>query len=150
MSIISIEDHFIRPRGLYNPKIPTLMIVSGEPMDGKTSLSFVLKTIPKSYYVSLDQITVDKNLPIKSINDMVNKKGFKMSLRSINQFVDEVNNNKIDFINYCYNFIYKRNESFYIFDGIYFTNKDFLDEFIKKFENKYYIWITNRPTIKKQ
>ena len=79
-----------------------------------------------------------------------NKKGFKMSLRSINHFVDEVNNNKIDFINYCYNFIYKRNESFYIFDGIYFTNKDFLDEFIKKFEDKYYIWITNRPTIKKQ
>jgi len=112
-------------------------------------LSFVLKTIPKSYYVSLDQITVDKNLPIKSINDMVNKKGFEMSLKSINHFVDEVNDNKIDFINYCYNFIYKRNESFFIFEGIYFTNKDFLDEFIKKFEDKYYIWVTNRPTIKK-
>jgi hypothetical protein len=149
MSIISIEDHGIRPRGFHRKKMPTLMIVSGEPMDGKTNLSFVLKSIPKSYYVSLDQITVDKNLPIKSINEMVDKKGLEMSLKSINHFVDEVNNNKIDFINYCYNFIYKRNESFFIFDGNYFTNKDFLDEFIKKFGDEYYIWITNRPTIKK-
>ena len=149
MSIISIEDHNIKPRGFNKPKMPTLMIVSGESMAGKTNLSFVLKNIPKSYYVSLDQITVDKNLPIKSINDMVTKTGYGTSLKTINHFMGIVNDNKIDFINYCYDFISIKKEDFFIFDGIYFTNEGFLDEFIKKFEDEYYIWITNRPTIKK-
>ena len=47
----------------YNKK-PTLLIISGESMVGKTTLSFLLKEVKKSYYVSLDQLTLDVNLPI--------------------------------------------------------------------------------------
>jgi hypothetical protein len=140
---MNVNDHVPKPRKNYGKK-PTLVIVTGKSMVGKTSLSVLLKTIPKSYYVSLDQITLDENLPIKNINDLVLEWGYDFSLRSINKFLNMIYDNKGIFINYCFEFILNKSEQFFIFDGVHFTNENFLNEFIKKFEDKYYIWITDR------
>jgi hypothetical protein len=141
---VNIKEHKPKPRKSKDKK-PTIMIVSGDSMVGKTTLSFLLKNVPKSFYVSLDQMTLDENLPIKNINDLVIKLGYDFSSRSIFTFRDEVFKNKKIFIDYCFNFISNQSEEFFIFDGVYFTNKDFFNEFIKKFENKYHIWVTTRP-----
>jgi hypothetical protein len=144
MSTTNIDEHILKPRKCSN-KLPTLVIITGDTMVGKTNLSFLLRGSAKSYYVSLDQITLDEKLPIKNINDMVNRLGYDFSSRSILKFCDEVFKNKTVFIDYCFNFILKRNERLFIFDSVYFTNEDFLNEFIKKFENNYYIWVATRP-----
>lgn len=144
MSITNIDEHILKPRNC-SDKLPTLVIITGESMAGKTNLSFLLRGSAKSYYVSLDQITLDEKLPIKNINDMVNRLGYDFSSRSILKFYDEVFKNKTVFIDYCFDFILKRKESLFIFDGVYFTNDDFLNEFIKKFETNYYIWVATRP-----
>jgi hypothetical protein len=147
MSITNIEEHIPTPRKIYNKK-PTLLIISGESMVGKTTLSFLLRDVKKSYYVSLDQLTLDVNLPIKSINDLVSKFGNDFSARSIFYFCEHVFRNKIIFIEYCFNLILNKKQELFIFDGVYFTNEEFLNEFIKKFEDTYHIWIVNRPTKK--
>jgi predicted AAA+ superfamily ATPase len=137
------EGHIPILRKCYDKK-PTLMIVTGNSMIGKTTLSFLLKSVPKSFYVSLDQMTLDENLPIKNINDLVIELGYKRSSGSIFRFQDEVFKNKKIFIDHCFKFILNQPAQFFIFDGVYFTNNDFLDEFIKKFGDKYYIWVTTR------
>jgi hypothetical protein len=137
-------EHIPIPRKNYGKK-PTLMILSGDSMIGKTNLSTLLKTIPKSFYVSLDQITLDDKLPIKNINHLVLKWGYDFSFRSINKFLDEVYNNQEIFINYCFEFVLNKTEQFFIFDGVHFTNENFLNEFIEKFEDKFHIWVISRP-----
>ncbi len=144
MDVIDLDEHLVILRKCYDKK-PTLMIIKGESMVGKTTLSSLLRGVPKSFYFSLDQVTLDKNLPIKEINDVVEKLGLDFSSRTIINFCNMVFKNKTIFIDYCFKFISNKTSQLFIFDGLYFTNDEFLNEFIKKFENKYYIWVVNRP-----
>jgi hypothetical protein len=137
-------DHPFKPRECLNRK-PTLMILKGESMVGKTNLGFLLKNTPNSYYVSLDQLTLDENLPINRIKNFRNKLGYDFASKSINQFYDIVFKYKLVFIDYCFDFISNKQFDLYLFDSTYFNNEEFLNDFIKKFEDKYYIWVTTRP-----
>ena len=76
---------------------------------------------------------------------MVKKLGYDFSYRSITSFCNDIFKNKTIFIDYCFKFILNKKKELFIFDGFYFTNEEFLNEFVKKFENKYHIWVTMRP-----
>jgi hypothetical protein len=41
--------------------------------------------------------------------------------------------------------VLNKTEQFFIFDGVHFTNENFLNEFIEKFEDKFHIWVISRP-----
>jgi adenylate kinase family enzyme len=132
-------EHIPGPRKA-DKLLPIVLLISGESYSGKSTVSYFLNKSDNIKYFSLDTFTLDKDVPIPSLNYQVKKMG-KEAAQNIHKLEEHVMQSMSIFIEYCYDNIVKLNYDIFIFDGVYFNNTLFLEAFKTKFNKEYKIWL---------
>lgn len=119
--------------------LPIVILIGGKSSSGKSTVSYYLNKADNVKYFSLDAFTLDPNIPIPSLKKKVEDLGENAYLK-IPQLEKYVFDNMDIFIQYCYDVTLAHDSEIFIFDGVYFNNKTFLNLFSSKFKNSYKLW----------
>jgi predicted ATPase len=119
--------------------LPVVILITGKSGIGKSTVSHLLNKSENVKYFSLDEFTVDSNIPIEVLVTHVKNMG-KNAIKNIPKFEKYVIKYKDIFISYCFENAQKFEHDIFVFDGVYFNDKNFLESFKKKFKKKYKIW----------
>jgi len=118
----------------------TLILVSGEPLIGKTTLC--QKILNESLgYISFDQMIWENDLGIVELTE-IKKKSDYMNIVDV-AFVHIPPNYNI-FLNYLLQKINNIEKDVILLDSYYFTKKEFLDRIVSDLKVRFRVWVMNQ------
>lgn len=128
-----------RPRKLEGDFQKTLILVNGEPLDGKTTIC--QKILNESLgYISFDQMIWEDDLGIVELTERKKKSDY---MNIVDVAFEHVLPNYTIFLNYLLRKIDNIEKDVIILDSYYFTKKEFLNHIVSDLRVRFRVWIMN-------
>ena len=128
------------PRKLEDDFQKTLILVSGEPLAGKTTLC--QKILNESLgYISFDQMIWENDLGIVELTERKKKSDY---MNIVDVAFENIPPNYNIFLNYLLQKINNIEKDVILLDSYYFTKKEFLDRIVSDLKVRFRVWVMNQ------